>query len=209
MSTVTGYDEMTNGQTKAVISKMGGVQVALAFLRGEYELTKVAKTVQTALLTQVGAVSITATTEKFIAKEKFVVNTSADAEVKINFIGDNFSSWFLSGDGKIENPISEQRLRYHKLCKATVDGPIIQELGGEAKPETTLSEMFALMKKQGKGEDGVPLNNGYANIFYIRDATGVLRTVRVSWGVGGWRVGAGSVEDPRAWRAGIQVFARN
>jgi hypothetical protein len=90
-----------------------------------------------------------------------------------------------------------------------VDGPIINELGGEAKAETTLSEMFSLMEKQKNGESGVLLNNGYANIFYIRDQNGVLRAVGVDWDDGGWYVGAYSVEDPGGWRVGRQVFSRN
>jgi hypothetical protein len=90
-----------------------------------------------------------------------------------------------------------------------VDGPIIAELGGEEKSETTLSEMFSLMEKQGKGEDGVLLNNGYANIFYIRDLAGVLRAVGVRWGGGGWGVGADSVGGPDRWDGGYRVFSRN
>lgn len=46
MSTVTGYDDLTNGQTKAVISKMGGPEIALAFLRGEYVLTKITQAIR-------------------------------------------------------------------------------------------------------------------------------------------------------------------
>jgi len=56
--------------------------------------------------------------------------------------------------------------------------------------------MFSPMEKQKNGEDGVLLNNGYANIFYIRDQNGVLRAVRVYWDDGSWRVYAHGVTNP-------------
>ena len=157
----------------------------------------------------VSTVLVPATTSKFIAKTKFVVNTKRNAPVKISAVWDNFTTWFLSGSGKIEDPMNVQTLRYHKLRKTSVDGPIIAELGGEAKAETTLSEMFFLMEKQKNGESGVLLNNGYANIFYIRDQTGVLRAVGVRWSGDGWSVLAISVEGPGEWRGGSQVFSRD
>lgn len=161
------------------------------------------------LLELVSTVVVSATTSKFVAKEKFVRDTGRKAKVKISYLGNNFTSWFLNGDGKTEDSISEQTLRYHKLRQSSVDGPIIAELGGAEKSETTLSEMFSLAEKQGKGEDGVLLNNGYANIFYIKDSGGVLRAVGVDWDGDGWSVGACSVEDPFRWPDGFQVFSRN
>jgi hypothetical protein len=161
------------------------------------------------LLDLVGTVTTSATTSKFVAKDKFVVNTKRNAPVKISAVWDNFTSWFLSGDGKTEDPISEQTLRYHKLRKSSVDGPIITELGGEEKSETTLTEMFSLMEKQKNGEGGVLLNNSYANIFYIRDQNGVLRAVNARLYGDGWDVGADSVEVPDGWGGGSQVFSRN
>ena len=168
------------------------------------------------ILELVSTVVVSATTSKFVAKTAFVVNTKHNAPVKISAVWDNFTEWFLSGSGKTEDPISEQTLRYHKLLKAAHDLPlkegeqsIIPELGGKAKAETTLSEMFSLMEKQKNGEDGVLLNNGYANIFYIRDQNGVLRAVGVYWVVGGWRVFAHSVEDPYGCSDGLRMFSRN
>jgi hypothetical protein len=203
------YHDLTIGQMEAAINRMGGWEAFQGFLRGEFELTPIAKAVATAMLTLVGTVIVPATTEKFVAKEKFVRDTGRKAKVKISYLGGNFISWFLNGDGKTEDSIKEQTLHYYKLRQSSVDGPIITELGGEAKAETTLSEMFSLMEKQGKGEDGVLLNNGYANIFYIKDSAGVLRTVIVDWDVGGWSVGADSVGHPRRWGVGRQVFSRN
>jgi len=161
------------------------------------------------ILEFISTVKVSATTSKFVAKDKFVVNTKRNAPVKISYLGDNFTEWFLSGSGKTEDPISEQTLCYHKLRQSSVDSPIITELGGEAKAETTLSEMFSLMEKQKNGEDGVLLNNGYANIFYTKDKNGVLRAVFVYWNDDGWGVIAYSFEYPYRWSDGRRVFSRN
>jgi hypothetical protein len=154
----------------------------------------------------IATVTIPATTEKFVAKDKFKVDTGRKAKVKISYIGDNFKSWFM---GKTEEPFAGSTVYGRKLNKGSVDGPILAELGGQEKAETTLSELFAMMERQANGESGELLTNGYANIFYVRDIDGTLRAVRVGWYGGGWFVGAYSVGRPLGWRAGRCVFSRN
>ncbi len=161
------------------------------------------------LLVLAGTVAIPESSEPFVASERFVVNTKRNAPVKISFLWNNFSEWFLTGNSKTEAPIVEQTLRYYTLRKASHDGSIIDALGGAERSDTTLSRMFSLMEAQGKGEDGVLLTNGYANIFYVKDRKGVLRTVHVHWFGGGWRVDADSVMIPVRWDAGHRVFSRN
>jgi hypothetical protein len=213
--------EFTTGPLNQLIVNLGGQEgdqweeELKKFLRKEpcWSNGQVAQVTQPktkpSILELVSTVGVSATTSKFVAKDRFVVNTKRNAPVKISAVWDNFTSWFLSGDGKTEDPESEQTLRYHKLRKSSVDGPIITELGGEEKSETTLTEMFSLMEKQKNGEDGVLLNNGYANIFYVRDLTGVLRAVYVYWVGDGWYVDADSVENLYRWDGGNQVFSRN
>lgn len=201
------YGHLPINWFEGLVNKIGGEETAQAFLRGEYILTPVAKAV-VKLLEVVGEVVVSATTEVFVATKKFVVGKTPAASVKISFLGVNFRNWFLQGDGKFEAPIGEQTLRYAKLCQRSVDTPIIEELGGEAKVETTLTELFALMLKQRSGEVGVLLNNGWANIFYIKDQAGVLRTVYVGWIDDGWYVDADSTSYPRQWLGGYQVFSR-
>jgi len=217
--------EFTTGPLNQLIVNLGGQdgdqweQQLKQFLRKEPcwtngQVTQVAEPKPTpSILELVSTIVVNATTGKLVAKDRFVINTKRNAPVKISYLGDNLKAWFLNGDSKTEDPISEQTLRYHKLRQSSVDGPIITELGGEAKAETTLSEMFSLMEKQKHGEDGVLLNNGWANIFYIKDDAGVLRVVSVrrdvdGW-VDGWYVHAYSVEGPGGWRGGSQVFSRN
>ncbi|EKE10712.1 MAG: hypothetical protein ACD_15C00208G0001 [uncultured bacterium] len=158
------------------------------------------------LLELIGTIDISATLEPFIAKEKFVVNTDSDAKVKIYSLGENFENNFL---GKVENPIGKSTLYYFKLLKRLVDDSIMEELGGKDKVESSLYEMYSLMEKQGHGQAGILLTNGYANIFYIRDNVGVLWAVGCGWDVDGWRVNAYSVAGPDEWGGGSQVFSRN
>lgn len=227
MSTVKGYDDMTNGQTKAVISKMGGVEVALAFLRGEFILTKVAVGVASAILGCTVNVFLPATTE-FLAKEKFVVNTFEDVgvgviaidgefvgnnppgvEVKIANIDEAFSTWFLAGGGKIEPAQPEHWVRYLKIKKNSLDTSFIADLGGEEQVETLLSDLWGLLKKQPQGGKGALLSDGHANIFYVRDCQGIIRTVYAGWHGDGWHIHAFSVEFPSGWCIDDRLFSRN
>ncbi len=158
------------------------------------------------LLIPVGTTSLAATTTPFVARDRFVVNTGKKAPVKISYLGDNFKSWFL---GKEEQPFAGSTLKYGKLSRYSVDGPILAELGGETAAETTLTELFALMEAQKNGESGPLLTNGYANIFYVRDAAGGLRAVYANWNDDGWRVGAVSILYPNDWYDGHRFFSRD
>lgn len=186
---------------------MNGKEAARLFVEAVANRIKVTTQVVVAILSEIIAtVIIPATTEKFVAKDRFKVDTSRKAKVKISYLGDNFESWFM---GKTEEPFSGSTIYGRELNKGSVDGPILSELGGQEKSETTLSEVFAMMARQANGKAGELLNNGYANIFYVRDITGTLRAVSVSWSGGGWNVSASSVEDPFEWRVGSRVFSRN
>ena len=205
MNTEFASKDYTAGQLNAMVKKLieqVGEKGPDLLLQGKLKI----EAIKDSILNWLGTTKTSATTEKFVAKEKFRKDSK---EVKFYRIWDNFTNWFLAGDGKIEEPIGEQELRYGNLTKNSVDSPIIEDLGGEAKAETTLAELYDLLKKQANGEGDVLLTNGYANIFYIRNIKGVLRAVRVYWDDDGWNVSALSVEDRLAWNAGDRVFSRN
>ncbi len=205
MSTEFESKDYTAGQLNAMVKKLieqVGEKGPDLLLQGKLKI----KVIKDSILNWLGTTITSATTEKFVAKDKFHKDSK---EVKFYGIRDNFTNWFLAGNGKIEEPLGEQVLRYGNLTKNSVDGPIIEESGGEAKAETTLTELYELLKKQPNGEEGDLLTNGYANIFYIKDTRGVLRAVCVDWDVDGWYVFVISVENPGVWVAGVRVFVRN
>jgi hypothetical protein len=158
------------------------------------------------LLDFVGTTTIPATTQQFVVCDHFLVNIEEGAKPKIYNPGDCCGDWFLK---KVEEPVAEHQLDYHKLVKGSLNGSIIAALGGAVKVETTLAEMFYLMCQQLNGEDGVLLTNAYANIFYVRDHKNVLRAVSCRWYGNGWHVHALSVDGPHGWNSGYRVFSRN
>ncbi len=178
---------------------MGGWDNFLRFIGGSGEV------VFKSILTFLRDVTIPASTERFIAREKFVVDTSNTAEVRIGFVGDDFQKHFL---GKIEEAQCKVTLSIHSLEKASVDGPIRTELGRD-REVTTLRCLFHLLSLQGNGQEGALRINGYGSILYIEDEDGNPWSVYVFWssGSGGWVVSAHSVEDPNEWSAGGKVVS--
>ena len=194
----TKYPDVTAGQTEAIINIVGGWDRFLKVLRGELVLTVVEK-VKT-LLSLLGTITVPATNQ-FVARDNFKLGKNG-----VGWMNDNFKAWFL---GKTEGPAEETTLRYSRLTESSLDAPILKELGDRA--ETTLANLFHLLSLQAKGGNGVLLVNGYANIFYVRDASGELRTVIAGWyaSYGDWSVDAFEVTCQVRWDDGDQVFSRN
>ena len=159
------------------------------------------------LLEPVSMVTVPAV-ESFSAVDKFRKDT-VDGVV-IGYIWDGFRDQFLVNGGKKEENVPAQNLRIHKLRQGSVDGPIIEELGGEGIVETNLAHVWELLKNQGQGQSGDLLTNGNANIFYVRTTVGGLWAVYCYWDAGYrcWRVSAYPVTYPSGWDAGYQVFSR-
>jgi hypothetical protein len=142
--------------------------------------------------------------DEFVARDKFREGKTVDG-VKIYWIGGNFK---INFDGKTEKDIAPAILHIHKLKKNSVDRPIRNNVGADNE-ETALSQFWELLKKQGQGQAGALLVNGWANIFYIRDQNGTLWAVRAFWySGGGWYVEAASVTSPVKWSADRQVVSR-
>ncbi len=190
---------LTSGMTKKDVAEMtknsAGV---LDYIRGK----------KPSILDFVSITDVPATTSKFVANQKFVVNTESNAPVRIGLLGENFRFWF--GD-KTEDPRNETSIQAKKLNTESMDYKIIQALGGQKKAETTLSELFYLIEQQGGGKKGILLTNGYGsnNIFYIRGVFGRIHTVYVRWYSDGWHVRAVADLYPHTWDDGGQVFSRN
>jgi len=117
-----------------------------------------------------------------------------------------FSEFKNRFSDKTEKPAAAATYRKYRLLQISPDGPIIAELGGEGKVEGSFGAAFALLQRQPKGEAGFLQTNGFANIFYAKDKTGVLCAVRIGWSSDGWVVDAISVQDPLAWNGKHEIF---
>jgi hypothetical protein len=129
----------------------------------------------------VSAIVVPAATSNFLARKKFVVNTTLNRSPKISLVSTVFAQWFLSGEGKVEIGVTQQILRCGRLRKESVLQSITVELGGVEKAETTLSGMFFLLENQKHGGDGILANDGRVNMFYVRDLFGDIRLVTCRW----------------------------
>lgn len=96
-----------------------------------------------------------ATTDRLVARERFVIDVGPDAPVLIAKFNENFTEWFLAGKGKIEDPAASQVLQYAEPLEGYRDGrDVVNELGGEVQAETTLTALYLLMARQSRCEDG-------------------------------------------------------
>lgn len=154
------YGELTLGQTEAIVNKLGGMDGVRRFLSGCVEI------VFKKVLFLVTMVATTAV-KSFVAQNKFRIGETDG--VKIGWLGENFKKNFLS---VVEVGVAGVTLRIHRLEKDSLDAPILEELGETM--ETALARMWGLLKKQGHGQKGALLVNGYANIFYLRDVDNEL-----------------------------------
>jgi hypothetical protein len=154
---------------------------------------------ETPLLQPLETTVVPATTTPVVIRDLFKENSP----VKFSTIFGEFKNRFFD---KKEKPIAEVTYRKYKLLQIAPDGPIIAELGGEAKVEGTVTAALALLQRQGNGGAGVLQTNGYANIFYARDKKGALCAIRIGWTDDGWLIDAISVQDPVAWNGRHEVF---
>ncbi len=155
------------------------------------------------LLEEVGTIVIPATTGQFVARKEFVLNYGSNAKpgLRIVYVDPELLD-------VIEEPVAEATLRYWRLTRPSLDGPILAGFGNRPDLAILLRQIHWLMKRQPNGESGPLLTNGRVNIFYL---LGLLRAVGVYWGSasGGWLVGAISATHPVEWSDGFRVFSRN
>ena len=179
------YNDLTVGQSEACINRMGGWDNFLRFIGGQ------GKVVFETILTLVRTVRIGAQSTVTTSKEYF-------AEAGVVITGSNFENQFYGFEVAATDEID---LAVRKLEKASLDAPILAELGDKA--ETSPSQFHAFLAANRESSEWF--------IFYLRGKDGNLWAVRARWraGRGGWGVDASSVADPGGWGAGGQVLSRN
>jgi hypothetical protein len=141
--------------------------------------------------------------EKFVAGRHFKEDISSAAEVRISWLGAAFMRRFAV---KVEDDTVEVTLQTHVLSRSSSDTQIIAELGD--RHETKLTDLWCLLKLQASGRGGALQTNAAPNIFFVRDAAGVLGAVDAIWAGAGWEIGASQAEGQRRWPAGSHVISR-
>lgn len=199
----THFPRGLSAETLGAINSCPVENLAAALVEMVEKLANRAQSTLTKILELVTPVKVTAV-KKFVAAERFKAGETVDGVKYSSSFGDNFNKHFLL---KIEEDVQAADLRVHKLLRKSKDLGIRTEIG-EDKEETSLTHLHQCLKRQGNGEKGTLLTNGYANIFYIRDNEGILLAVNASWFDGGWGLYARSVGSPCDWSADYQVFSR-
>jgi hypothetical protein len=140
---------------------------------------------------------------EFVAGKYFKENISPAAEVRISWLGATFMRRFAV---KVEDNTDDVTLQTYTLSRASTGTQIVVEFGDHH--ETKLADLWCLLKLQANGEDGALQTSAVPNIFFVRDATGVLGAVDALWAGAGWEIGASPVEGHRQWPSGSRVIAR-
>jgi hypothetical protein len=141
----------------------------------------------------------------FRARDHF--KHSLSRGVRIGWIDYNFRKAFLEGDGKVETVTARVKLRFCELLRHSIDSMMIVEFGGEEIVETTLAEIFEMLKRQATGRCKDLLTNGEVNIFYVRDNKGNLWAVTCSWSPERyWIIHATLATFPQTRYSGARVF---
>lgn len=153
------------------------------------------------LLKVIGTVTLPATTTWFIAKNVFLLGPSTKTGYDAS---EDFARRFSE---KIEGSMAKQSLIYHELHNPSADDPIIAELGGEEWAETSLTVIHGLIVSQRNGEQGALLTNGLPNVFYVRDASGILCSIIVSRLSPAWSLDAYPRDHPDECERGSRVFS--
>lgn len=192
--------DLKGGETNALVKIIGGAEVVRQILCGELvvKIEEKPRPVER-LLEEVGTPTELAAVAKFVAREKFVVNTKG--ELPISYLGDNFKANFLD---IVETDVSAVTLKQRKLLKPSVDRPILAALGDEdptkvEKARIALAYVFNYLKAA---------DRSLWFIFYVAGAKGVVWAVNAYWDDGGWNLDAFPVSSPRGWCADCRVVSR-
>ncbi|MDA9505548.1 hypothetical protein XI09_12955 [Bradyrhizobium sp. CCBAU 11386] len=139
--------------------------------------------------------------EAFVAQEHYKEDIAPTAQVRISWLGATFVRRYVV---KVETE-GEPSLQPYTLRSPSSAVDISRELG--ARDETTLANVWCLLRLQANGESGALQTTSTPNIFFVRDAMGDVGVVDVLWGGAGWEIGASPIGNQRTWPPGTRVFS--
>lgn len=196
LDTVDTFDQFGHDHWKALGTKLGGVEVVKAILRGTATV-KVDIIRRLTSLTLLAVASNTINPHDFFRIRKGLWTSS------------NFNNFILSGASK-KMSANEATVGYADLAQAANDAEIGAELSKGYVFEdvgTFLVHLATLIEGQWGGKEGTLLNNGYVNIFYVK-VNGEVFAVGVYWFADSleWACSADRLGDFR-WSAGYRAFS--
>lgn len=153
-----------------------------------------------------GASLLDPTSVSFLDCDRFIGQDMMFSRIKILF------REYLLAMGTAKN---SKTLHYHTLRHDLLDEEILTALGGEIKVVTDIATVLVLMDRQEDGRRGVllteasiiPWSARWNNLFYVRGASKVLRSVDVRWACGDWNMIVSSVNKTVRWGVGDRVFS--
>ena len=152
----------------------------------------------------VDIITVSATNGPFVVREKF---RKENTSVKFSCIDNAFREYFY---GLTELLVPERKFGCYVVKKYSKGMEIFEDLGGE-KAVVRLSEIFFLLEKHEKAEESKEgsfiFYRGVQHLFYVRDVTGVVRSVYLFWFAEGWTISSVSFGEIFAWIGGDLVFA--
>jgi len=145
--------------------------------------------------------------EPFVPREKFFVGAEWSSQwcsgVKIGHMDRNFIKWFLL-DGKVEEEKERPTVYVSNLLLSSSDWEILAEIGGGDKAQMSLGEMCGTLEFHEREGDTL-LTTGWANVFYVPDSRGILRSVGVYKHNGRWCFRAYPLTHSEGWSVGVRV----
>lgn len=129
----------------------------------------------------------------------------SNPEICFNSFSEYFGKWLC--------PLREENSGKSVLHQVLFTNPSgSKELGNIGRGEyvknhpSTMMGIYKLIQKDSRGEKTDLLGNGVANIFYVYDASNILRVVAMCQNVPGWYGYAGPLDYPGFWPDGCRVF---
>ncbi len=207
------YGTWNLGQIEALINRLGEdnakkildcSEVVVSFDGSPKQASVTATAPSETLLLPNGSVSLLASPDRFDPVKYFKTGEGL-------YVSDDFAQRILKV-AKPVNSLSEEKFGSFDLTQDATDQQIQAELPhGHIFEDASMfcAHLAGMIQCQPGGMEGPLLNNGYANIFYVRGVSGEVFAVRVRWVADGrgWGVDAYRLDDGR-WYAGHRAFSR-
>ncbi len=196
------------------IKKLGGTEEALSRFNDQNIIDAVAELLVGKIVDKTNDLKLKLLT---VLKNVITVTTSSFSKSLFTsgpvkyYIWDNFQNWILSKASEVI-PAYTGTIKSLKLTKNMNDSEILSEIGESNifSIDEVCAIFKALTERQPHGESGDLLNNGYANIIYVRLADKSVVPARVYWNSDNrsWNLVACQFDDVDAWNEGRCVVVR-